>query len=159
MPHRISQVPAGGGARLDTVDAIATEKVASRDTDGTYELFEIDAGEGSGVPPHRHPWPEAYYLLEGELTVLVGRRTIVLTPGDSLTVPPDAVHTFTVSSPTVRFLAFSLTDGTGRLFRDLDRTVPSDRPIEEIAPLLMEVATRNGVRFVQPAPAPVSPGG
>jgi quercetin dioxygenase-like cupin family protein len=144
-------VGAGTGTRLDTVDSVATEKVAAADTAEAYELFEIDAPAGSGIPPHRHAWPEAYYVLEGDLDVAVGARTFRMGPGDSITVPPHAAHTFSVTSPGCRFLAFSLGDGAGRLFADLDLEVP-DGPPEEAVPVVLEVAARHGVTFL-PAPA------
>jgi quercetin dioxygenase-like cupin family protein len=148
MAHHIRFSDAGDGVRLNTVDSIATVKVAATDTDGEYELFEIDAPVGSGIPPHRHPWAEAYYVLSGALTVQVGARHMALGAGASVTVPPNAAHTFTVSEPGTRFLAYSLTPASGELFADLDRTVPGDRPIEEVVPLLIEVAARNRVEFV-----------
>lgn len=150
MAHRIRHSHAGEGVRLNTIDSIATVKVRGEDTNGEYELFEIDAPVGSGIPAHRHAWAEAYYTLSGRLAVQVGARQLDLGPGASVTVPPGAVHTFTVTEPGTRFLAFSLTAASGHLFADLDRSIPTDRPIDEIIPLVMEVAARNGVEFVQP---------
>ncbi|HEV8298691.1 MAG TPA: cupin domain-containing protein [Acidimicrobiales bacterium] len=153
MPHRIVYVAAGDGAQLSTVDSIATVKISADDTADAYELFEIIAPPGPGVPPHRHPWAEAYYVLDGELDVRVGARELVLGPRDTVTVPPNAVHTIASRRGDTRFLAFSLTNGTGALFADLDRGVPAARPIEEIAPLIVEIAARHKTTFVGP-PAP-----
>ena len=36
------------------------------------------------------------------------------------TIPPGALHTFTVLGPAATFLAVSLTDAMGRFFADLD---------------------------------------
>src|SRR5689334_2842307 len=106
MPHHIRMVGADAGTRLDTVDSVATEKVAAADTADRYELFEIDAPAGSGIPPHRHDWAEAYYVLDGALDVIVGGRSFRMGPGDTVTVPPRAAHTFSVATPRCRFLAF-----------------------------------------------------
>jgi len=152
MPQHIRMVEAGGGTRLDTVDSTAIQKVAADDTAGAYELFEIHAAEGSGIPPHRHDWPEAYHVLEGALDVTVGARTFAMVVGDTLTVPSMAAHTFTVTTPTCRFLAFSLGDAMGRLFGDLDLEVP-DGPLEQALPVVFEVAARHGVSFVGVPPA------
>jgi quercetin dioxygenase-like cupin family protein len=148
MPNRITYVAAGEGTRLNTVDSIATVKIAAADTNDVYELFELDAPDGPGVPPHRHPWAEAYYVLEGSLEVRVGARNLSLRPGDTVTIPPNAVHSIAPASGGCRFLAISLTPGTGKLFADLDRSVSMDRPMDEIVPLVLEVAERNGVTFV-----------
>jgi quercetin dioxygenase-like cupin family protein len=148
MAHRIVHVVAGEGTRLNTVDSTATVKIAAADTDAEYELFELEAPEGSEVPPHRHRWAEAYYVLDGDLGVQIGGRRYELGPGDTVTIPPNAVHTIAPDGGTCRFLVFSLTAGSGTLFADLDRSVPTDQPIEAIVPVLLEVARRNGVSFV-----------
>jgi len=101
---------------------------------------------------HRHPWAEAYYVLEGSLDVQVGARRFRLEPGGTITVPPNAVHAIAPSGGPCRFLAFSLTGGTGSLFADLDRSVPANEPIETIVPIIIGVAERNGVSFVGGAP-------
>jgi len=155
MAHRIRMVGAGAGTRLDTVDSVATEKVAAADTGETYELFEIDAPGGSGIPPHRHEWPEAYFVLDGALDVAVGGRSFHMGPGDTLTVPPRAVHTFSVPTPRCRFLSFSLGAGAGRLFAELDLEVP-DGPPDQVVPVVIEVAARHGVTFVPDRPGPAA---
>lgn len=153
MPNRIVFNPAGRGQRLNTVDSTATVKISAADTSDSYELFEIDAPEGPGVPPHRHPWAEAYYVLEGHLRVQVGQQRYDLEPGSSITVPPNAIHTTASVGGSCRFLAFSLTSGTGSLFADLDRSVDPSRPMDELVPVILAVAERNGVSFVGAPPA------
>jgi quercetin dioxygenase-like cupin family protein len=148
MPNRVIHVPAGEGQRLNTVDSMATVKIAAAETNEEYELFELEAPEGAEVPPHRHPWPEAYYVLEGDLAVQVGGRRFELHPGDTVNIPPNAVHTIAPHGGTCRFLVFSMTAGSGTLFADLDRSVPADEPIEKIVPVLLQVAERNRVTFV-----------
>jgi quercetin dioxygenase-like cupin family protein len=153
MAHRTRLTVAGDGTRLHTVDSTATEKVGADDTDGSYELFEVDAPRGSGIPPHRHPWAEAYYVLDGTLDVVIGARTLPLGPGDTVTVPPNAAHTFAVTSERCRFLAFSLGGAMGELFADLDANVP-EGPLEVLGPRIAEVAAAHGVSFLgAPVPA------
>ena len=148
MPNRIVHVPAGEGTRLNTVDSVATVKIDAASTDDVYELFELDAPDGPGVPPHRHPWAEAYYVLDGALEVQVGGRHLTMRPRDTVTIPPNAVHAIAPAAGGCRFLAISMSPGTGRLFADLDRSVSMDRPMDEIIPLVQAVAERNGVTFV-----------
>ncbi|NUT34707.1 MAG: cupin domain-containing protein [Hamadaea sp.] len=150
MTQIVHHSPAGEGHELRAVDAIHTMKVGGAQTDGSYELFEIDAPRGHAVPLHTHAWPEAYYLLHGRLTALVDGGSYDLAPGAALTVPPYAPHTFTVATPSVKFLVFTLTDAMGRFFTDLDQNVPADRPIEEVIPLAMAAAGRHGVTFLGP---------
>jgi len=153
MPHQVHHSTAGTGTELFTVDSTATVKVGAEHTNGEYELFEIDSTRGSFVPPHRHPWPESYYVLHGRLGVQVGSRHFELAPGDSVTVPTGAVHSIAAASAAVKFLAVSLTAGTGRLFADLDANIDPGEPLEKIAPLLVEIAERNQTTFMGAPPA------
>ncbi len=148
MSHRVITTSKGQGTRLNTVDSFATVKVSASDTDDQYELFEVEAAQGPGVPPHRHPWAEAYYILDGSMDVQVGGRTVSLEVGGTITVPPNAIHSIAATSPMVKFLAFSQTPGTGRLFQDLDDTIPPGEPDAETIALIVEVAGRNDVTFV-----------
>ncbi len=152
MSHKVIHTAKGEGPRLNTVDSLATVKIGAGDTDDQYELFEVEAVQGPGVPPHRHPWAEAYYVLDGTMEVRIGARIVHLEAGSSVTVPPNAVHSTEATSPTVRFLAFSQTPGTGRLFQDLDDTIPPGNPDDATIALIVEVANRNGVTFVGPDP-------
>ncbi|MCE6995202.1 cupin domain-containing protein [Saccharothrix sp. S26] len=136
---------AGEGFELNSPDAKVMVKVDAAHTDGAYELFEVDAPRGPTVPPHVTPWAKAYYVLHGRMAVLVDGEVHDLTPGSSIAIPPDAAHTFTVHSPSVRFLAISLTDAMGRFFRDVDRSVPAGTPLHDAAPLLREVVERHGI--------------
>lgn len=136
---------AGEGLELNSPDAMVTVKVDAEHTDGAYELFEVDAPRGPTVPPHSTPWAKSYYVLHGRMAVFVNGEIYDLGPGSSITIPPNAMHTFTVHTPSVKFLAVSLTDTMGRFFRDVDRAVPSGTPLEEAAPLLQEVVERHGI--------------
>jgi hypothetical protein len=68
-----------------------------------------------------------------------------LGPGSSIAIPPGSPHTFTVLSPTTKFLVVSLTGAMGRFHADLDATVPYGRPIEETAPQVQQVLGRHDV--------------
>jgi quercetin dioxygenase-like cupin family protein len=82
MAHQVHHSPAGAGTELFTVDSTATVKVGAEHTDGEYEIFEIDSVRGSFVPPHRHPWPESYYVLHGRMSVQVGSKRYELAPAN-----------------------------------------------------------------------------
>ena len=89
-----------------------------------YELIEVDAPRGPATPLHRTGWAKAYYVLNGRMIVQVEDEAFHLGPGSSIAIPPGALHTFTVLSPSVKFLAISPTGAMGRFHADLDATVP-----------------------------------
>ena len=45
----------------------AVRVLASRQDTGSYEVTLQEGPEGTGPPPHEHPWDEAFFVLDGEL--------------------------------------------------------------------------------------------
>lgn len=145
MTHLVQNTAAGEGAELTAPDAVLTVKIDAGHTDDHYELFEVDAPRGPATPPHRTGWSKAYYVLHGCMIVQVEDEGFDLGPGSSITIPPGALHTFTVLSPTTKFLVVSLTGAMGRFHADLDATIPQGRPIEEAAAEIQQVLGRHDV--------------
>ncbi|MGW6445660.1 cupin domain-containing protein [Lentzea sp. NPDC055074] len=110
---------AGEGAEITVPDATITVRISGKDTGGAYEVFEVDAPRGEAAPPHRTPWPKAYYVLHGRMAVFLDGELFDLSPGDAVTIPPNASHTFTVHTPSVQFLAFAVGEVMGAFFLDL----------------------------------------
>lgn len=77
--------PIGGGMVV---------KVRDEDTAGAYSVHDNTIPPGSPGPrPHLHrDHEEAFYVLEGELTVRVGTRTIKAPAGSFVVVPRGVVH-------------------------------------------------------------------
>ena len=145
MTHLVQYTAAGEGIELTLPDAIVTVKIDAAYTDGHYELFEVDAPRGPTTPLHRTGWGKAYYVLHGRMIVQVEDEGFDLGPGSAITIPPGALHTETVLSPSTKYLALGLTGAMGRFFADLDATVPQGRPIQEVGQQVQEVLTRHEV--------------
>jgi len=63
------------------------------DTGGAYCLLEVGLAPGMMVPRHTHTREdEAYYVLSGELEVVVGDEVFILRAGDTLMAPRDIPH-------------------------------------------------------------------
>jgi quercetin dioxygenase-like cupin family protein len=153
MTHSVQYSAAGAGAELAAPDAVLTVKIDSAHTGGAYEVFEVDAPRGPATPLHRTNWAKAYYVLQGRLLVQVEDQGYELTPGASVTIPPNALHTFTVLSPSATFLAISQTGAMGRFHADLDAMVPRDRPLAETMEQLAAVLSRHDVTVPDFEPA------
>jgi quercetin dioxygenase-like cupin family protein len=145
MTYKTHLSTAGEGLELSSPDAKVTVKVDAEHTDGAYELFEVDAPRGPTVPQHGTPWAKTYYVLHGRMAALVDGEIHDMGPGSSITIPPNAMHTFAVHTPSVKFLAVSLSDRMGKFFRDLDQTVPDGTPLEEATQLLQPVVEKHGI--------------
>ena len=74
----------------------------------TESFFE---GARDGADPHYHEHhADSFYVLEGELAVLVHDEEVLLGPGACVCAPPEVVHGFR-STKTTRFLNFHTPDG------------------------------------------------
>ncbi len=103
-----------------------THKVVGADTDGGYSLLEIEL-LGDGPPQHIHKTEdEAFYVLEGEINILLGERTIKATAGSFVLVPRGTVHAFSrVGQEPAKFLVIFSPPGFEQFFDeafDLDVT-------------------------------------
>ena len=75
------------------------------DTGGRFSMMEQVLPKGSGPGPHKHTWSdETFYMLDGEITLLIGDEIRAARRGDFVMVPRDTPHAFRVDSDTARFL-------------------------------------------------------
>jgi quercetin dioxygenase-like cupin family protein len=73
--------------------AIGSVCLRAADTGGAYTLIEMSLAPGVGVPRHTHTREdESYFVLSGELEVIVGEERFVLKTGDTLVAPRDISH-------------------------------------------------------------------
>ena len=103
-----------------------THKVSGADTDGAYSLLEVEL-DGDGPPQHIHKTEdEAFYVLEGEINVLLGERTIKAKAGTFVRIPRGTVHTFCrIEKKSAKLLAIFTPAGFEKFFDeavDLDVT-------------------------------------
>ena len=67
--------------------------LSGEDAGGRYCLIEASLAPGMGVPRHTHTREdETYYVLSGELEVIVGDEVFILREGDTLIAPRDIPH-------------------------------------------------------------------
>lgn len=153
MPYKVRFNQPGDIEALTAVDTAVTVRVSGDDTDGEYELLDIDGVRGAGAPLSRHPWSEAYYVLDGTVEVTVGAQTRSLGTGGCALIPPNAAHSFVIVSDTARMLVVSATGAASRFFADLDANVHLADGPAVFVPRIGEVAERNQVTLLAGAPA------
>ena len=143
------------GERLRVLGTDVTLKATVDDTAGAVEWVEIAAVQGTVVPPHRHPWGESYYVIDGSLEVQVGARHHVATAGAYVTIPPRAIHGFVVTSDHVRFLHVSIGPGATAMFKAYSQSVPDapDPTDPDVLAAVIGVGAHHGVEFMMPASA------
>jgi quercetin dioxygenase-like cupin family protein len=142
------------GEHLRVLGTDVTLKATVDDTAGAVEWVEIAADQGTAVPPHRHPWGESYYVVEGSLDVQIGARRHAATAGAFVTIPPRAIHGFVVTSEHARFLHVSIGPGATAMFKEYSQSVP-DAP-DPADPGALEAVIAVGARHDLEFMAPVS---
>lgn len=112
-----------------------------------FEVFDSTGSEGSGPPPHSHPWDEGYVVLQGRLAVtdwsagLEQPAEQILEPGASAFVPGGTTHSFQARSEPCRFLIVT-TPGAHPFFADMEETLHGDT---EDLDSQIAIAKRNGL--------------
>jgi quercetin dioxygenase-like cupin family protein len=86
-------------------DALAVIKVTGAETGGAMTIVEMTYPRDADTPLHvHHREDEAFWILEGGATFLVGEQTIEAGAGDYLFGPRDIPHKFTVGPEGCRML-------------------------------------------------------
>lgn len=153
MPYKVRFSEPGDIEALTAVDVAVTVRVSGDDTGGEYELLDLAGERGAGAPLSRHPWSEAYYVLEGTVDVTVGAQTRRLGAGGCASIPPNAAHSLVIVSERARMLVVSASSAGSRFFADLDANVHLADGPAVFVPRIEEVAHRNQVTLMSGAPA------
>src|SRR4249920_2608931 len=65
------------------------------ETDGKYAQMEAIVGPGGGPPPHVHSREEeGFYIIEGEITLVIDGRALVAEAGTFANLPVGVPHSF-----------------------------------------------------------------
>ncbi len=79
--------------------ALAVIKASSADTGGLMTIVEVTEPPGAEAPLHvHHREDEAFWILEGDVTLEVGDATIHASAGDFAFGPRDIPHRYTVGA-------------------------------------------------------------
>lgn len=136
-----------------------TVKATAASTNGAYGLLESLIAPGFSPPLHvHHREDEAFWVLEGDLTMRCGDQTFRVGPGAFVFLPRDVPHTFVVEGEAPARMLTLLTPGGGEgVFIDGGRPaehegLPPAAPPD--IPALKRVSERYGAEIVGPPLAP-----
>lgn len=127
-----------------------------RDTGGLH-VVELVVASGDASPWHvHHDEDEWFYVIEGELDVIVGDNRVHLVPGSFAYGPREIPHGFRITGSTpARFLLIT----NGSTFSDFiaemseplaEAVLPG--PVEPDLPKLVAAAKRYGMEILGPLP-------
>ena len=122
--------------------------LASGEQTGSYEIFHQSGPEGSGPPPHFHPWDEAFFVTEGEVEFGVGERTATARAGTLVHVPAGAMHWFRIGPGGGAMLSVTSRAGAAAMFTQFDAEIAPEKPD---LPRLVEIAARHGATIRPPS--------
>ncbi|AXC09975.1 hypothetical protein ACPOL_0604 [Acidisarcina polymorpha] len=111
--HNVVKTEAKQGPILKIGEWQLNWKAQGANTGYSFSIYETTLGAGNGLPLHKHPYPEFFYLLEGSLAFCRWNNAgaaewIQCETGDSILAPPNAPHTFfNKSALPARFLSVS----------------------------------------------------
>jgi quercetin dioxygenase-like cupin family protein len=127
----------------------AVTVLASGEQTGSYEIFHQSGPEGSGPPPHSHPWDEAFYVIEGQVHFgLSDHQDLIAGPGTLVHVPGDTTHWFRCGPGGATMISVTSRAGLAAFFTRVDAEVSPTNP--DLG-ALMGIATAHEVDVAIPA--------
>lgn len=142
---------------LHWLGELAIIHTTGKETDGKYCVIELYATNEGSPPWHvHHREDEAFYIIEGELTISVGDKTYKASKGDYLMAPRDIPHTYTVDSPGIaRILMICSPAGFEDAVRDMSTPATSLVPPEPGSmdidfESIIGLAAEYGIEFTDP---------
>ena len=135
-----------------------TVKAGGAETGHAFSQIETDDPRGSGPPLHlHHNEDETFYVLEGEVTFLVGDERIDVAAGDFLFAPRDIPHAYVVRSERARILSTISPAGIEQLFVSLGTPVAGDEPPTDVVmppmPEMARLFAAHGAEILGPPPS------
>jgi quercetin dioxygenase-like cupin family protein len=144
---------AEAGESLWFLDTRMTVKAGGAQTGGSFTFLEWSAPAGFGPPRHvHHREDEAFYLLEGSLTVECGEQRWSAAAGEFIFLPHGIQHAFLCIEP-VRGLQITSPAGFENYIKEIGRPAEHEGLPEPSAPdirRLLEAAERYGHDIVGP---------
>ena len=131
---------------LDVVGEHVTVLASGAQTQ-SYEIFLQAGPDGSGPPPHSHPWDEAFFVVRGEIAFGIDGSETAAGPGTFVQVPRGATHWFRFGAGGGEMLSVTSCAGASKFFTDLDANIASDAP--DLGRLI-EIANAHAVSVAAP---------
>lgn len=102
--------------------------LADGEQTGSYEIFLQRGPEGSGPPPHNHPWDESFYVVSGEIDFGIGDESMTAKPGTLVHLPAGTTHWFRFGKGGGEMVSMTSRLGASRMFTDMARELPPSNP-------------------------------
>lgn len=102
--------------------------LASGAATGGYEIFLQQGPEGSGPPPHSHPWDESFFVTRGKVDFSIASVEQTAVAGTLVHLPGGTVHAFRFGQGGASMVSITSRAGASSLFEQLDREIAPAQP-------------------------------
>jgi mannose-6-phosphate isomerase-like protein (cupin superfamily) len=150
-------LPAGTGPTYWGPGDRVTFLITGEQSGGAFFMCDVLVPPDGGPPPHiHHREDEAFYVLEGTLSVVAAETTITAGPGDFVYVPRGTTHTFRdTGSIDCRMLVTITPAGFEKFFEEtfhqgMPESEVTARPSPELMARMGAAASRHGLEFIPP---------
>ena len=147
----------GEGRTIAVVGDVYRFLATGEDTNGKYALWEAIVPPGGGPPPHVHSREEeGFYVLEGEITLVVGDQRLTASAGIFANMPVGTPHSFkNESGKPAKMLISVAPAGLEQMFFEVGVPVPPGAttaapPTREEIERLLAVAPKYGIEVRLP---------
>lgn len=117
--------------------------LASGEATGSYEIFLQRGPEGSGPPPHSHPWDESFYVVKGAIDFGIDADAKTALPGTLVHLPAGTEHWFRFGKGGGEMISMTSSLGASKMFEDFAREIA---PVDPDLGQLAEVGARHGLK-------------
>jgi quercetin dioxygenase-like cupin family protein len=127
---------------LNIVGEHVTVLASGEQTHG-YEIFLQRGPEGSGPPPHNHPWDESFFVIKGEIEFGIDGETTTVSAGTLVHLPAGTTHWFRFGKGGAEMISMTSRLGASKMFEDFAREIA---PVNPDLKQLAEVGGRHGLK-------------
>ena len=157
MSHKVTIRPPAKGRTIAVVGDVYRFLATAEDTNGKYAMWEAIVPPGGGPPPHVHSREEeSFYILEGEITFMIGEERLVATAGMFANMPVGTPHSFkNDSNKPAKMLISVAPAGLEEMFFEfgvplLEGSTTALPPTKEEIEKLLTIAPRYGIKIRVP---------
>jgi mannose-6-phosphate isomerase-like protein (cupin superfamily) len=154
-PRRPFLLRPGQGPSVWSLGGRFTVKADAAATEDRFSLVEALAWQSTEPPTHiHHHEDEAWYILDGQMTFVVGDTELVATAGSFAYAPRGIPHAFTVDVEPTRVLVFASPAGFEHFALELGTQAEGEDPPTDLAvptpDVLGAIGARYGIEVVGP---------
>lgn len=133
----------GEGKSFQALGNTFAIKALGEQTGGTFETIELGFPPGGQLPPHLHrQFDEAIYVVEGELTIRAGDRTVTMGAGSFAFIPRETIHGIenmgTAPAKVLLWESPAPSPGLDKMLEELNQLPPGPPDMDQLVPVLLK---------------------